>query len=109
MANSNISYDANNATLQLMTSANSSYDAVCKTMFEHYLLLSVVLFVCVFGILGNTLVIVATMHSKAFSGDNISIIFVRNLAIADLLYIFVQVGEDINISLRIYHWNVQII
>ena len=76
---------------------NTSYDAVCSTEFEHYLLLSVVLFVCVFGIFGNTLVIFATLHRKAFSGDNTSIVFVRNLAIADLFYIFVQVNYIVKV------------
>ena len=75
------------------TPVSSSYDSVCSTKLEHYLLLAVVLFVCIFGVLGNTIVTIATMYRKAFGGDNISIVFVRNLAIADLLYIVIQVIE----------------
>ncbi|XP_063678902.1 rhodopsin, GQ-coupled-like [Bolinopsis microptera] len=62
------------------------------------------MFVCVFGFIGNTLVTIATMYRKAFSGDNISIVFVRNLAIADLLYILIQVVPDIAVRLNSHQW-----
>eukprot|EP00116_Pleurobrachia_bachei_P006181 sb/3466443/ len=83
---------------------NTTYVDVCNSAFEHYLLIVVVLFVCICGILGNGFVVMATMCNKAFSGDNISIVFVRNLAIADLIYIFVQVIPEAAIRLNGHTW-----
>lgn len=91
-------------TLSATLNSTQYYDTVCHSKPEHYLLLAYVLFSAIFGLIGNSLVFTATLYRKAFTGDDFSIVFVRNLAIADILYILLQVIPDITARISSHKW-----
>lgn len=55
------------------------------------------LFALIFGVGGNMIVILATLKYTVFSLDSITMVFVRHLAIADILYIVIRVFPSITV------------
>jgi len=57
------------------------------------------LFAMVFGVGGNLIVILATLKYTVFSLDSITMVFVRHLALADILYIVIRVFPSITVHM----------